>query len=105
MDFTLPETSLSVGTNEIKAVIKNNGSEDIFYGADFSIEKLNGGNWETVPGVSELAFIDIAYLAAPGSEEEITVDLSLLKPSLDAGNYRLVKNINGQTFYAEFELN
>lgn len=104
VDFTLPETSLPAGVKELKAVIKNTGSEDIFYGADFSIEKLNGGNWETVPGVSELAFIEIAYSAAPGAEEEFTVDLSLLNPALDAGNYRLVKNINGQTFYAEFEL-
>ena len=54
--------------------------------------------------MSELAFIEIAYSAAPGAEEEFTVDLSLLNPALDAGNYRLVKNINGQTFYAEFEL-
>ncbi|WOO37667.1 immunoglobulin-like domain-containing protein [Anaerocolumna sp. AGMB13020] len=103
-DFTLADTALPVGSKELKAVIKNNGSEDIFYGADFSIEKLNEGNWETVPAVSELAFIEIAYSAAPGAEEEFTVDLSLLNPALDAGNYRLVKNINGQTFYAEFEL-
>lgn len=104
LDFTLPETSLPVDTKELKAFIKNNGSEDIFYGADYSIEKLNGGNWEAVPGVSDLAFIDIAYSVAAGAEQEFTVDLSQLNPSLDAGNYRLVKNINGQTFYAEFEL-
>lgn len=104
LDLTLPESSLPVGTRELKATIKNNGSEDIFYGADYSIEKLNGTNWEAVPGISDIAFIDIAYSVAPGSEQEFTADLSQLKPSLDTGKYRLVKNINGQTFYGEFEL-
>ncbi|SHK26541.1 hypothetical protein SAMN02745136_02125 [Anaerocolumna jejuensis DSM 15929] len=104
LDFTLTKASLPVGTKELKALIKNNGSEDIFYGADYSIEKLKGGDWKVVPGIADMAFIEIAYSAAPGTEQEFTVDLSRLKPSLKAGSYRLVKNINGQTFYAEFEM-
>ncbi len=102
--LTLSESSLPVGTKELKATIKNNGSEDVFFGADYSLEKLKGSKWVVVPGMKDMAFIDIAYSVAPGSEQEFTADLSQLKPSLDAGKYRLVKNINGQTFYGEFEL-
>jgi len=104
LDLTLNETSLPANAKEIKLFIKNNGTEDIFYGADYSIEKLSGTDWEVVPAVKDLAFIDIAYSVAPGAKQEFTVDLGQLNPALDAGNYRLVKNINGQTFYAEFEL-
>ncbi|QHQ60341.1 hypothetical protein Ana3638_05775 [Anaerocolumna sedimenticola] len=104
INLTLKESSLPVGSKELKINIENTGTVDIFYGADFSIEKLNGSSWKTVPGVKDLAFIEIAYSVAPAASQEFTVDLSKLNPSLDAGNYRLVKTINGQTFYAEFQL-
>lgn len=104
LDFILTGSSLPEGAKELKANIKNNGTEDVFFGADYSIEKLNGTSWETVPAVNDLSFIDIAYSVAPGATQEFTADLSRLDPALTAGNYRLVKTINGQTFYGEFEL-
>lgn len=104
LDITLNKTSLPANAKKLELSISNNGTEDIFYGADYSIEKLNGTDWEVVPAVKDLAFAAIAYSVAPGTKQEFIVDLGQLNPALDAGNYRLVKNINGQTFYAEFEL-
>ncbi len=104
IDLTMAESSFPVGTKELNLTVKNTGAEDIFYGVDYSIEKLTGTTWEVVPAVKDLAFIAIANSLAPDSEQAFTVDLSQLNPSLDAGNYRLVKTINGQTFYVEFEL-
>lgn len=104
LDITLNKTSLPANAKKLELSISNNSTEDIFYGADYSIEKLNGTDWEVVPAVKDLAFAAIAYSVAPGTKQEFIVDLGQLNPALDAGNYRLVKNINGQTFYAEFEL-
>ncbi len=104
IDVTLSEDSRLSGTGELKLTLRNNGTEEVFYGAEYSIEKQEAENWETVPAVKDLAFISIAYSLAPASEQEFTVDLSQLNPNLDAGNYRLVKTINGQTYYVEFEL-
>jgi hypothetical protein len=98
------KASLPADTKTLTFNIENTGKTDMFFGADYSLEQLNGTNWEAVPATADLAFIDIAYSVAPGSTQEFTVDLSQLKPSLTAGNYRLVKTINGQTFYSEFEL-
>ncbi len=104
LDITLNKTSLPANAKKLKLFISNNSTEDIFYGADYSIEKLNGTDWEVVPAVKDLAFAAIAYSVAPGTKQEFIVDLGQLNPALETGNYRLVKTINGQTFYAEFEL-
>lgn len=104
LDITLNKTSLPANSKKLELSISNNSTEDIFYGADYSIEKLNGTDWEVVPAVKDLAFAAIAYSVAPGTKQEFIVDLGQLNPALETGNYRLVKTINGQTFYAEFEL-
>lgn len=104
LDITLNKTSLPANAKKLELSISNNSTEDIFYGADYSIEKLNGTDWEVVPAVKDLAFAAIAYSVAPGTKQEFIVDLGQLNPALETGNYRLVKTINGQTFYAEFEL-
>jgi hypothetical protein len=104
LDITLNKTSLPANAKKLELSISNNGTEDIFYGADYSIEKLNSTDWEVVPAVKDLAFAAIAYSVAPGTKQEFIVDLGQLNPALETGNYRLVKTINGQTFYAEFEL-
>lgn len=100
----LTKTAIPEGSKELTLKLENNGTEDIFYGAEFSIEKLNGTNWEVVPAVRNLMFIEIAYTLTAGSSKDFVIDLSTLDPSLTAGNYRVVKNINGVPFYAEFEI-
>lgn len=63
------------------------------------MEKLSGESWEVVPAVADLMFIEIAQFLAANSEQDFIVDLSQLNPKLDAGTYRLVKNINNQQIY------
>ncbi len=103
-EVSLPETTIPEGSKELTLILKNNGTEDIFYGAEFSIEALNGSNWEVIPAVRDLMFIEIAYILTAGSSKDFVIDLSTLHPSLTAGNYRVVKNISGVPFYAEFEI-
>jgi hypothetical protein len=101
---TLTEATIMEGSKELTLKLENNGAEDVFYGLEFSIETLNGNNWEVVPAVNNLMFIEIAYTLTAGSSEDFVIDLSSLNPSLTAGSYRVVKNINGIPYYAEFEI-
>lgn len=104
VDVTIGNTSYTVDTDSITLNIKNNGLEEIFYGVDYSIEKLSGDTWEVVPAVKDLMFIEIAKIQEANSKEEFKIDLSQLNPKLDAGHYRIVKNINGKQFNVEFDL-
>lgn len=102
--ITLTKTAIPEGSKKLTLELKNNGTEDVFYGSEFSIEILNGTNWEVVPAVSNLMFTEIAYTLTAGSSKDFVIDLSSLNPILTAGNYRVVKNMNGVLFYAEFEI-
>jgi hypothetical protein len=104
IDVMITSTSYPVGTASLTLYIMNNSAEDIYYGVDYSIEELIDNTWSVVPATADLMFIDLAQLLAANSKQEFVVDLSQLNPSLAAGSYRVVKNINGTQFYAEFEL-
>ena len=104
IEVSLTQTSFPVGTDSITFKIKNNSTNEVTYGVDYSMEKLSGESWEVVPAVADLMFIEIAQFLAANSEQDFIVDLSQLNPKLDGGKYRLVKNINNQQIYVEFEL-
>ena len=104
IEVSLGQTSYPVGIDSITFKIKNNSADEVAYGVDYSIEKLSGESWEVVPAVADLMFIEIAQTLAANSEQDFIVDLSQLDPNLDAGKYRLVKNINNQQNYVEFEI-
>lgn len=104
VEVTIGNTSYPVETDSISLNIKNNGTEEIAYGVDYSIEKLTDETWEVVPASKNLMFIDIAHILEANSEQEFKVDLGLLNPRLDVGHYRIVKNISGVEFFIEFDL-
>lgn len=105
ISLILEPKSYPVGTKSLTLKIKNASDAEISYGVDFSIEQLIGGDaWGVVPATENLMFIEIAQLLQANSEADFVVDLSQLAPSLEEGTYRIVKNINGEVFYAEFEL-
>lgn len=96
--------TLKVGAEKLTLTITNNGDEAYFYGADYSIEKLNGSTYEVIPAVKDLAFIEIAYSIEPGTSVDFDIDLKALNPSLESGKYRVVKNISGEVFNIDFEI-
>jgi hypothetical protein len=104
IEVSLDTSSYPVDTDSISLTIKNNGSEEVYYGVDYSLEKSTGETWEVVPATKDLVFIDLAQILDANSEQEFIVDLSQLDPRLDDGLYRIVKNINGEPFYAKFKL-
>jgi hypothetical protein len=96
--------SYPVGVKTITLELVNTSKEDIYYGVDFSIEKRTGNTWETVPGVENLMFIEIAKSLPADSKDEFEIDLTDLGKNMKAGKYRVVKNMNNTVYYAEFEL-
>ena len=71
-------------------------SGELEYGDDYSLEKLEGEEWISVPVIFEGEFNDIAYIIpkeadSPGSEWE--VNWEWLYGSLEPGDYRICKTV------------
>src|SRR5699024_1574656 len=82
LTMTTKEKSYPVGTEEIDLVVKNETDEEFFYGVQFSVEKLDGESWVVVPFEDDVAWIEIALILAPKSENEETVRFDLLEDEL-----------------------
>ncbi len=103
-EVILTPDSYPVGTKSITLVLKNNSSKELWYGMEYQLEQEIDGVWSPVPAAADLMFIEIAKLLEPNSEQDFEIDLSLLSPALEAGNYRITKQIDGQVCIANFSL-
>lgn len=81
-----------------------NGSEDeISYGIAFTMEIQQDGEWYAVEPNEEVAFILIAHSLEPGNEAEEELDMEYYEP-IEEGNYRVVREIEGEILTAEFKV-
>lgn len=82
--------------------VRNNTDEAVFFGEDYSLQRQTDGGWKDltigVPG----AFTDIGYELQPGGAMALTCSYNTMLKS--PGTYRLVKEVGGETLYAEFEI-
>ena len=92
------------GTSEISYTVVNSSADQVYYGVSYSIEKKEQGQWYQMPFRDDTAWIAIAYQLDAGQSQTYTADLSLLKNSLSAGEYRLIKQIGEKVYAAEFTL-
>lgn len=78
-------------------IYDNQTDREFTYGEPFIIEQQIDGSWYQLPYLDEdgVAFIEIAYLLAPGEEREWRVDWENIYGPLDSGDYRLVKEFTG----------
>lgn len=92
--MTVKEGSFS--STGLTAVFKNKSGKQCIYGEPFWLEKKIDGKWYIVPVsfTGNYAFNSIGYDLAPGADREWTVDWAWLYGSLEAGEYRIVKNIS-----------
>jgi len=70
--------------------LTNHGTEEWFYGVDYTIQVQIDGIWYEVPPTEQVAFVAIAMLLGPGETNEETLDLSFYR-ELPTGFYRIVK--------------
>lgn len=62
------------------------------------------GEWVDYPTVKELSFPDIAMIAEANSDLQDSVDLSYYQTPLPAGSYRIIREVGGKEYYAEFSV-
>lgn len=86
----------TVSTSGLTVIFENKSDKQGFYGQDFLLEKNINGKWYQVPITlkGELAIPMIAYDLAPSDVNEWTVDWDIIYGRLDAGEYRIVKEVH-----------
>jgi hypothetical protein len=90
--LTLKKETLS--DKGLTVIFQNKSDKLCTYGEHFWLEKKINDKWYQVP-VSikdNYAFTDIGYSVASGQESEWKVNWNWLYGSLDAGEYRIIKN-------------
>lgn len=90
-------------------VMKNKKSSEIYYGDWYRIDKKYGDEWieaekEETENREALIFNLFAYVIEGKSSKEEKVDWSNLYGTLDEGEYRLVKEIEGEYIAVEFTI-
>lgn len=102
----------TVSCTGLTVVFANSSKQQGIYGEYFCLEKKINGKWYQMPVIIDnYGFDDIGYELAAGDNREWTVEWDWLYGSLNAGEYRIVKDVlklrspgDHDTFYlaAEF---
>ena len=84
--------------------LENGSANSIEFGSYFQIERKVGRRWVAVKADMPVGFTDILYIAMPGTVRYETCYLSAYRSAIKAGRYRIVREINGDWYTAEFEI-
>ncbi|MGI6707280.1 MAG: immunoglobulin-like domain-containing protein [Clostridia bacterium] len=106
----------TVSSTQLTVIIENRSGSDCIFGEFFDLEKKINGVWHKLPVTfdGDYGFNSIGYDLPPEESREWTVDWEWLYGSLEAGEYRIVKDIldfrdagDYDTYYlaAEFIIN
>ena len=79
--------------------IKNNTDEELSFGMEFTLEKVIDGAWTVIN--YDQYFNALAGIIEPYGSAPFTADF--VNP-LDAGQYRITKDISGEKYIIEFEI-
>ena len=88
----------------IQFSITNNSGDMAEYGTEWTLERLNGDTWYTVPFKPNVAWTQPLYMLSDGGTASDTMMLSVLDHKLKNGTYRIVKEINDSCYSTEFEV-
>ena len=102
--FQAEDAAYPVDAGAIAVTVTNDGTEEISYGEYYTVEILQDEQWEAIPFQADFGFHDIGILLAPGKERRETIALENCDFTFEAGRYRVVKEIGGQRYTAEFAL-
>lgn len=84
----------SITNNGLTVSFENNSGKQCIYGDYFCLEKKLNGKWYQVPvAIENYGFHSIGYNLASGEESKREVDWKWLYGTLDAGEYRIIKDI------------
>lgn len=99
----LNKDSYKSADDEFELTIVNETDAEISYGAPYTIEVKNNDTWYIVEPNEEISFIMIAYILQPGEVSTESINMEYYEP-FEKGEYRLVRQIDGETFTVEFEV-
>lgn len=85
--ITIDQSTYASSASTATLTLSNAGPTTLYFGTDFSFEKLVDGQWRIVP--LDLAFNSIGISLAPGN----TYDQAFRLDELNTGHYRIVKRI------------
>lgn len=89
--------------DQFELVVTNDSDQEITYGVEFIVEYNEDGTWYEVIPEEEMEFIMLAHILDPGEEASETIDLSYFEP-LESGEYRLIREFEGEPLSAEFHI-
>ena len=92
------------GCEYISYVLENNSEETIEFGSYFHIERQVGRRWKRVKASIPVGFTDILYFAMPGTTRYESCYLKAYRSEMGEGRYRIVREIDGAWYTAEFEI-
>lgn len=108
-----PDTGISLralypiydeGCEYISYVLENNSEDTIEFGSYFHLERQVGRRWKRVKTSIPVAFEDILYFAMPGTTRYESCYLNAYRDNMGEGRYRIVREIEGAWYTAEFEI-
>ena len=88
----------------IQFSIINNSGDVAEYGTEWTLERLDGDIWYTVPFKPNVAWTQPLFMLSDGGTASDTMVLSVLDHKLKDGTYRIVKEINDTFYTAEFKV-
>lgn len=104
MAMEMDTVSYPLDVEQLTVTITNHTDAEISYGTYYSIEIFQNDQWHAIPFAEDFGFNDIAILLAPGKAQKESIDLQASDFVFTEGRYRLVKELGGQVYSAEFEL-
>ena len=84
--------------------VRNATEKTVEFGEDYALQRREGETWKDLTFRENAAFNAIGYALEPGNTMALTCGFDLFEETPEAGTYRLVKSVEGNTLYAEFEL-
>ncbi len=107
-DCILNLSDFPEAAKRVLTISNSNSEKSYFVGLPLRIEKLDDeGLWKNLDLSEEIAWIAIAYEILPATSDRPsvyteTIDFSQLLDKPQAGQYRVVKDIEGEALFAEF---
>ena len=90
--------------NSFHYYVENHTERQLTFGAPYSIEVLRDGVWQSLPLREDAAWNDIAYVLEAGGEWSNSFSFFSYDYEVVDGRYRLIKEIEGKRYAAEFTI-
>lgn len=103
VELQLNQSSYARENDTFSLTVINNSEQEITYGVAFTIEKSEDDQWVMMEPEEEMAFILIAHILPPGEEAEEELFMEYYEP-FEEGEYRVVRQIEGEVLTAEFSI-